>query len=86
MTETFRCGHPRTPENTKKSPSTGARCRACLRASKDGDRPLYQVEKVFENLDAISRTRALTDKESIALERAIKWIDDARFHQSEQAA
>lgn len=25
----FRCGHPRTPENTKESPSTGKRCRTC---------------------------------------------------------
>lgn len=30
MTETFRCGHPRTPENTRESASTGKRCRECI--------------------------------------------------------
>lgn len=31
MSETFRCGHPKTPENTKTSPSNPrGRCRRCL--------------------------------------------------------
>ncbi|MBO9380049.1 hypothetical protein GG804_25095 [Sphingomonas histidinilytica] len=31
MTDTFRCGHLRTPENTKSSPSNPkGRCRQCL--------------------------------------------------------
>lgn len=34
-------------------------------------------KQTFENLDAISRTRALTDAESIQLEYAIKNMDKA---------
>jgi hypothetical protein len=40
MRETFRCGHPRTPENIKKSASTGARCRICAATfSRERPRP-----------------------------------------------
>lgn len=61
----FRCGHPRTPENTKVSPSTGARCRTCRReylaSKRNGDAPIPPEQRAWNAMCEQGSARLLAE-------------------------